>query len=90
MRIAEFLRQGKLSSCLVRLNGAGLWPSFRTRPFSMVPRLADVPASVFINAMDTNPLAADPAVIIASFREDFVAGQQVVARLSGGRVHRHS
>ncbi len=68
------------------LNGAGLWSSFRTRPFSMVPRLADVPSSVFINAMDTNPLAADPAVIIASFSEDFVAGQEVVARLSGGRV----
>ena len=39
---------------------SGLWPALRTRPFSRVPAPATEPRSIFVQAIDTNPLAADP------------------------------
>jgi len=46
------------------LCATGLWTAFRTRPYSKVPRSDTRPASIFVTAMDSNPLAADPQVII--------------------------
>ena len=43
---------------------SGQWVAFRTRPFSKVPSAGSVASSIFVTAMDTNPLAADPTVII--------------------------
>jgi len=60
---------------------SGLWTALRTRPFSRVPSPDAPPHALFVNAMDTNPLAADPAVVIAEHPEDFRNGLQVLARL---------
>ncbi|MDR0528847.1 MAG: Na(+)-translocating NADH-quinone reductase subunit A [Zoogloeaceae bacterium] len=62
---------------------SGLWTAFRTRPFSKVPAADAVPASVFVTAIDTHPLAADPKVVIARYREDFSRGLSLLARFSG-------
>ena len=75
----EQVRQNLLAS--------GLWTAFRTRPFSKVPAADAVPNSIFVNAMDTNPLAADPAVIIAEYEGDFVNGLTVLSRLIEGKIH---
>lgn len=69
-----------------QLNDAGLWVALRTRPFSKSPALDSVPHSLFITAIDTNPLAADPAVIIAERSDDFVNGVQVLSTLTEGKV----
>lgn len=61
---------------------SGLWTALRTRPYSKVPALDGTPRSIFVTAMDTNPLAADPAVIIAEHPEAFVDGLTVLARLT--------
>jgi Na+-transporting NADH:ubiquinone oxidoreductase subunit A len=61
---------------------AGAWPFLRTRPFSRTPAPADRPASLFIPAMDTNPLAADPGVVIAQRFEVFRTGVAVLAKLA--------
>jgi Na+-transporting NADH:ubiquinone oxidoreductase subunit A len=45
------------------------------------------PASIFVTAIDTNPLAADPAVIIAEYKEDFTRGITVLSRLTGSVVY---
>ena len=42
---------------------------------------------MFVTAIDTNPLAADPAVIIGDAKDDFQHGLQVVSRLSDGPVY---
>ncbi|MDG2960766.1 Na(+)-translocating NADH-quinone reductase subunit A [Bisgaard Taxon 10/6] len=63
------------------LQASGLWTALRTRPFSKVPAVDAVPSSIFVNAMDTNPLAADPAVIINEHAEDFANGLTVLTRL---------
>lgn len=47
-----------------QLLASGLWTALRTRPFSKTPRPGSVPAAIFVNAMDTNPLAAEPQPII--------------------------
>ncbi len=65
---------------------AGLWTAFRTRPYSKVPAPASSPASIFVNAMDTHPLAPDPAIVLADRGEDWQAGLQVLARLDAGPV----
>ncbi len=69
------------------LQKSGLWTAFRTRPFSKVPAVDGIPSSIFVNAMDTNPLAADPAVIISEYEKDFVNGLTVLSRLHEGNIH---
>lgn len=64
------------------LQQSGLWAALRTRPFSKVPAVDATPASIFVTAIDTHPLAADPAVVIAEAAEDFTRGLRVLARLA--------
>jgi Na+-transporting NADH:ubiquinone oxidoreductase subunit A len=66
---------------------SGLWTAFRTRPFSNVPAPDSMPHSIFINAMDTNPLAPDPTVVIAEHKQDFINGTHVLARLGVGKLY---
>lgn len=70
-----------------RLAASGLWTSFRTRPYSKVPGTAETPAAIFVNAMDTEPLAGDPALIIGEARDAFLQGLRTVAQLSGGKTY---
>lgn len=68
------------------LVNSGLWTAFRTRPFSKVPALDSEPNSIFVNAMDTNPLAANPEVVIAEDAEAFQQGLDVLSNLTQGKV----
>ncbi|MCC4273098.1 Na(+)-translocating NADH-quinone reductase subunit A [Marinomonas communis] len=65
---------------------SGLWTALRTRPFSKVPEVDSVPHSIFVTAIDTNPLAADPAVVLADKAEAFADGLTVLTRLTEGKV----
>jgi Na+-transporting NADH:ubiquinone oxidoreductase subunit A len=64
------------------LQQSGMWAALRTRPFSKVPAVDSVPSSIFVTAIDTHPLAADPAVVIAEAAADFNRGLRVLARLT--------
>ena len=64
---------------------SGLWTALRTRPYSKVPVPASMPRSLFVNAMDTNPLAAEPAVVIGARSEEFHCGLLALCRLLEGR-----
>jgi Na+-transporting NADH:ubiquinone oxidoreductase subunit A len=68
------------------LRQSGLWTALRTRPFSKTPEVDAAPASIFVTAMDTNPLAADPALVIAEYKEDFLRGVKILSRLTKGAV----
>lgn len=63
------------------LQNSGLWTAIRTRPYSKVPAVDAKPHSIFISAMDSNPLAADPSVIINEYAQDFENGLTVLSRL---------
>lgn len=69
------------------LANSGLWTALRTRPYSKVPAVGSVPNSIFVTAMDTNPLAADAALIIAQKRDEFVNGLTVLSKLTDGAVY---
>jgi Na+-transporting NADH:ubiquinone oxidoreductase subunit A len=69
-----------------RLLQSGLWVSLRTRPYSKVPDPGQAPHSIFVTAMDTQPLAAEPELIIEQRKDDFVAGLQVLKLLTDGPV----
>lgn len=81
-QLAELTRELAVEG-LVR---SGLWTALRTRPFSKVPAVDSTAASVFVTAMDTNPLAADPATVIAEKPEQFTQGLAVLSKLTDGKV----
>lgn len=66
---------------------SGQWTALRTRPYSKVPAPQSEPAAIFVTAIDTHPLAADPAVIIAEQPEAFSLGQDLLARLTQGKLY---
>ncbi len=70
-----------------KLCAAGLWTAFRTRPYSKMPAPDTKPAAIFVTAMDSEPLAADAAVVIADAGEAFAAGLAAVAKLSDGKTY---
>jgi len=69
-----------------QLLASGLWTALRTRPYNKVPDPATHPSSIFVTAIDTNPLSADPAVVIAETPELFAQGLAVLTRLTEGKV----
>jgi Na+-transporting NADH:ubiquinone oxidoreductase subunit A len=81
------LRTLSREQVLDNLVASGLWTALRTRPYGKVPSPASTPHSVFVTAIDTSPLAADPAVIIAESRDAFADGLHVVSRLTEGTLY---
>jgi Na+-transporting NADH:ubiquinone oxidoreductase subunit A len=69
------------------LLASGLWTSFLTRPYGKIPAADSTPSSIFVTAIDTRPLAADPAVIIKERVDDFANGLAVVSRLTEGKTY---
>lgn len=69
------------------LQESGLWTALRARPFGKVPRPDDpAPHSIFVNAMDSNPLTADPSVVLDGQEEAFRQGLGVLAKLTPGSL----
>ncbi|RUO37122.1 NADH:ubiquinone reductase (Na(+)-transporting) subunit A [Aliidiomarina taiwanensis] len=66
---------------------SGLWTALRTRPYSRSPKLDSVPKAIFVNAMDTNPLAGDPVLAINEQKDAFVDGLKVMSRLTEGKLY---
>ena len=68
---------------------SGLWPAFRTRPFSRIPSPDSLPKSIFVTAIDSNPLAADPAVVLQQpeFERFFTHGLLALTTLTSGAVY---
>ncbi|WP_108124417.1 Na(+)-translocating NADH-quinone reductase subunit A [Saccharospirillum mangrovi] len=69
-----------------RLVKSGFWAAFRTRPYSKVPAIDSTPVAIFVQAMDTNPLAANPEVVIAEQAEAFQQGLALLTKLTDGKV----
>jgi Na+-transporting NADH:ubiquinone oxidoreductase subunit A len=70
-----------------RLQDSGLWTVFRTRPFNRVPLSSSIPRSIFVTAIDTRPLCADPQIVIAGKSDEFANGLRVVSLLTPGPVY---
>lgn len=77
------LNRGQVRESLVE---SGLWTAFRTRPFSKVPSPNSVPHSIFVSAIDTNPHAPNPEVVLGEYEFPFIHGLQVIRHLTDGDV----
>jgi len=71
---------------MLRLKHAGLWPLIRQRPIGRLVRGDRVPVAVFVNGMDSEPLACDPSVAVRGSGEAFQAGLEVLRRLADGHT----
>ncbi|MCH2190557.1 MAG: Na(+)-translocating NADH-quinone reductase subunit A [Gammaproteobacteria bacterium] len=63
------------------LQKSGLWSAFRTRPYGKIPAVDAVPKSIFVNVMDTNPLAADPSVVINECSSQYIKGISILNKI---------
>lgn len=89
----EFAKYGasqlaSLSADDVQANliNSGLWTALRTRPYSKVPAPGSRPSAIFVNAMDTNPLAANPELVIREQADAFKNGLTVLKKLTEGKL----
>ena len=65
-----------------QLLASGEWTAFRTRPYSRSPDIGARPHAIFVTAMDTNPLAFDPMLLINEELQAFNDGLAVLSTLS--------
>lgn len=65
---------------------SGLWPSFLARPLGRIADPASSPDAIFVTAVDTDPLAADPRIAIGLDRASFRLGTSILPLLTPGRV----
>jgi len=66
---------------------SGLWTSIRARPFSKTADPSTEPHSLFVTAMDTNPLSPRMEPILEGREADFVNGLTVLSHLTSGKVY---
>lgn len=78
-----------LSNAQVKENllASGLWTALRTRPFGKSPQPESTPHAIFVNAMDTEPLAVRPHLVIRGRERDFINGLRAVSKLTEGKVY---
>lgn len=65
---------------------AGQWPAFRTRPFERIPEPNAQPAAIFVTAIDTEPLCANPNGVLRQEIEPFRIGLEALRQLTEGAV----
>ncbi len=68
------------------LLNCGLWPSLTARPFGRIPDPDAVAEAILVTAMDSNPLAANPGVVVSEVQQEFQEGLQVLTQLTQGQV----
>ena len=83
---AAQLAQLERSAIVEQLVESGMWTALRTRPFSKAPAIDAETQAIFVTAIDTNPLAANPEIIINEQSDAFVAGLTLLSRLTSGKV----
>ena len=65
---------------------SGQWTALRARPYGRVADPATRPHSIFVTAIDTNPLAPSVSAIVAGREGAFERGLAALARLTDGPV----
>jgi Na+-transporting NADH:ubiquinone oxidoreductase subunit A len=74
------LNQASSDDIRSQLISSGLWTALRTRPYSKIPSVDSSPSNIFISALDTQPLCANPEDIINLKKDDFLFGISVLKK----------
>lgn len=69
------------------LLSSGLWTGLKQRPYGRVADPDAIPHSIFITAMDTNPLAPATRAILEGNDDSFQTGVHAISRLTEGRTY---
>ncbi len=70
-----------------QLLNSGLWTSLRERPMSKIANPEIEPHSIFITAIDSNPLSLDIAKIIEGKEQHFKNGLRLLTKLTEGNIY---
>ncbi|CAM2067785.1 Na(+)-translocating NADH-quinone reductase subunit A [Sulfidibacter corallicola] len=81
-QIAKVTRE----TLIQKLLAGGVWPYIRQRPFTKIADYTKPAKAIFVNCMDTAPLANDPSFSLKERGEDFKAGIQALKVLSD-KIH---
>ncbi len=77
---------GDRDAIVKAIKGAGLWQLVRQRPIGKVAQSHRVPVAIFVNGMDSAPLAADPCFATRGQKADLQAGIDLLRKLTAGKV----
>ncbi len=66
---------------------SGLWPALRSRPFGRVADPMTRPRSIFVTAIDTEPLAPRVEVVLDGAHGPFENGLKALAQMTDGVVY---
>lgn len=80
----DSLKREEVMSLLIE---SGHWTSLRERPYGKVADPKVVPNSIFITAMDTNPLAPSIEKILEGKEKDLNNGIKILSKLTEGKVY---
>jgi Na+-transporting NADH:ubiquinone oxidoreductase subunit A len=81
--VADASRE-KMTETLMK---CGMWTAIRARPYGKTAVPNTVPRAIFVQAMDTNPLAADPLLALEGREHHFVLGLTALTKLTDGKVY---
>ncbi len=84
---AAQLDGGDRASVVAAIKAAGLWQLIRQRPVGKIANGEIEPKAIYVNAMDTEPLAADPVFATQGAAEDLQAGIAVLKALCSGKIY---
>ena len=69
-----------------RLLTSGDWVALRVRPLGAIPDPGSAPAAIFVRAIDSDPLAADPLPWLHAREADLRLGLEALAQLTDGAI----
>jgi len=81
-KIKSLTREAVISNLL----DSGLWIALRSRPFGKIADPTNLPHSIFVTAMDTNPLASSLETIVATQPGMFTLGLEILAKLTDNKL----
>lgn len=65
----------------------GSWSFIRQRPFECIANPEDQPKAIFVEAIDTHPLAGDVGFMLDGQDEVFQTGLDIIQKLTAGKVY---
>ena len=80
----DSLNRDQIRSLLIE---SGLWTAIRERPYSKVPSADAEAEALFITAIDTNPLAPLPEVVLEDQMDDFTLGARLLTKITQGTTY---
>jgi Na+-transporting NADH:ubiquinone oxidoreductase subunit A len=86
-KIIEDIQGIKVDDLKKLLLDGGVWPYLRQRPFAKIADPNAKPRDIFINAMDTAPLAPEQSILLKDTTEYLQAGIEVLNKFTDGNIY---